>query len=153
QTLCDAIGFMLGGAWNADGVILFGSTSSPLMRISSAGATATPVTRKEPSRGELYHTDPVFLSNGKQFLYFRPSSKPEYQGDFACSLDATPEQQTLNRIQPMDFSPASAPAREGNSLGRLPFLQDRTLMVVPFDERRLTPTGEPVLVAEEVGNV
>jgi serine/threonine protein kinase len=153
QTLCDATGTMLGGTWKADGVILFGSNSGPLMRISSAGGTATPVTRRETSRGELYHTDPVFLPDRKQFLYFRHSSKPEYQGEFAGSLDATPEQQSLNRIQPVDFSPVYAPAREGNSLGRLLFLQDRSLLAVPFDERRLTTAGEPVLVAEEVGTV
>ena len=82
QTLCEAPWFMLGGAWNADGVILLGNNTGPLMRISSAGGTATPVTRKETSRGELYHTDPVFLSDGKHFLYFRHSSSRRIM---ACS--------------------------------------------------------------------
>jgi hypothetical protein len=85
----------------------------PLMRISSAGGTATPVIRKEASRGDLYNTDPVFLSDGKHFLYFRHSSKPENQGLLAGSLDAQPERQSLNRIQPVNFSPAYTPAREG----------------------------------------
>ena len=153
QTLCGAPGYMLGGDWNADGVILFGSNIGPLMRISSVGGTAAPVTSMEASRGDLFHSDPVFLSDGKHFLYFRHSSQPGNQGVFAGSLDARPGEQSLNRIQPADFSPAYTPAREGSSPGRLLFLRDRTLMALPFDERRVTTDGEPVPVVEQVGTV
>ena len=144
---------MLGGAWNADGVILFGTTISPLMRISSAGGIPTAVTQKEASRGELYHTDPLFLSDGKHFLCFRHSSKPENQGVFTGFLDTQPEQQSLRRIQSVDSSPAYTPARDGESRGRLLFLQEATLVEQTFDERRLTTDGEPVPVAEQVGNI
>jgi len=153
QTLCDAPPTMLGGAWNADGVILFGSNSGPLMRVSSAGGTATPVTRMEASLGHPYHSDPVFLSDGKHFLYFRHSPEPENQGVFAGSLDTRPEQQSLTRIQPVDFSPAYAPPREGNSPGHLLFLHDGTLVARAFNERRLTAEGDPIPVAGRVGTV
>jgi hypothetical protein len=36
QTLCDAVGLLLGGSWNADGVILFGG-SGPILRVSAPG--------------------------------------------------------------------------------------------------------------------
>ncbi len=153
QTLCDAPWIMLGGAWNAGGVILLGNNAGPLIRISSGGGMAMPVTRKEASRGELYHSDPVFLSDGKHFLYFRHSSNPENQGVFAGSVDARPEQQGLNRIQPVDFSPAYTPPRDGNSPGRLLYLRDGSLVAQAFDERRLTTDGEPVPLVGQVGTV
>ena len=68
---------MLGGSWNRDGVILFGNNTGPLMRVSAAGGDPSPVTRVEQSRGDTYQSDPIFLPDGRHFLYFRHSDRPE----------------------------------------------------------------------------
>ena len=59
QTLCDIPGVMRGGAWNNDGVIIFGITAAGLYRVSSSGGAAVPLTTIEP--GEISHRGPSFL--------------------------------------------------------------------------------------------
>jgi len=150
QTLCDAPGVMLGGTWNSDGVILFGSNSAPILRVSSTGGVATPVTGIDPSRAEGSHSDPVFLPDGRHFLYFRRSSHPELAGIFAGSLDVQPGRQNIQRIQAAEFRFGYAPPR-GALPGYLLFMRDGTLMAQVFDERRLEAVGEAVPVADQVG--
>lgn len=150
QTLCDGVNVLLGGSWNKDGVIIFGSNNGPLMRVSTAGGIASPVTRLEPSRDEITHTDPIFLPDGRHFLYVRRSPRVENAGIYAGSLDSKPEQQSLNRLQATDFSPAYTPPRRG-APGYLLFLRERTLVAQAFDDRRLDVVGEPVPIAEQIG--
>jgi serine/threonine protein kinase len=153
HSLCDAADVMLSGSGNSSGVLLFGSNSGPVYRVSSAGGPSSPVTRFEPSRNESYHSDPIFLPDGVHFLYFRHSSTAEYQGVFVGSLDVKPEQQSLQRIQSVEFSPGYVPPRDGSSIGHLLFLRNETLMAQPFDQRRLETAGDPVPIAEQVGTV
>jgi eukaryotic-like serine/threonine-protein kinase len=150
QTLCDATGVLLGGSWNRDGVILFGSNSGVIRQVSSAGGVPSPVTQAESSHQEGNHSDPVFLADGRHFIYLRRSSLAEYNGVFVGSLGVKPEEQSAKRIQVTDFSPAYAPPA-GGGLGHLLFLRDGTLMAQPFDERGLQTAGEPFPIAENVG--
>jgi WD40 repeat protein len=150
QTVCEGVGVLLGGSWNSDGVILFGSNNGPILRVPSAGGAASPVTKMERERGEGNHTDPIFLPDGHHFLYVRRSTRAENSGVYAGSIDLPPEQQSLKRIQATAFSPGYAPPRNGSS-GRLLFLRDGTLMSQALDDRRLEVTGEPTPVAEQIG--
>jgi Tol biopolymer transport system component len=150
QTLCDTAGVMLGGTWNADGVILFGGNNGGIMRVSSAGGVAAPVTRVDQTRDEGNHTDPIFLLDGRHFLYVRRSGHSEEAGVYAGLIDVKPEQQSLKRILASDFSIGYAPPR-ASSPGRLLYLRDESLMAQAFDERRLEVVGEPVPIAERVG--
>src|SRR5215831_11384277 len=83
---------------------------------------------------------------------FRHSSKAEYQGVFVGSIESKPEAQSLTRIQPVDLSPGFAPPRDGGSMGHLLLVRDGSLLAFPFDVRRLETVGEPVPIAEQVGN-
>lgn len=141
---------LLGGSWNADGVILFGSNNGPIIRVSSAGGNASPVTTVDRTRDETNHTDPIFLPDGRRFLYLRRSSRRENAGIYVGSLDAKPGQHSLKRIQPADFNFGYTSPRSG-SLGHLLFLQDDNLVMQSFDDRRLEVVGEPVPIAEQVG--
>jgi eukaryotic-like serine/threonine-protein kinase len=149
QTLCDSPNVLLGGSWNADGVILAGSNIGPIVRISSAGGAASPVTRLEPSRGEIDHSDPIFLPDGRHFVYFRLTTRPETSGIYAGDLDTPPERQSLKRLQATDFSAGFAPA--GRGPGHLLFLRDGALMAQAFDASRLETAGEPAPLIEQVG--
>jgi serine/threonine protein kinase len=103
QTLCDVTRTVLGGSWNRDGVIIMGNNGGPLMRVTSDGGTPVPVTALDPTRDSLYHASPVFLPDGRHFLY-RRAGKPDYAGIYLGSLDDKPESQSTKRLVASDFS-------------------------------------------------
>jgi len=67
----------------------------------------------------------------------------ENTGLYLGSLDAAPDQQSLQLLQPTMFS-------VGYTMGHILFLRDGTLMAQAFDERKLQPTGDAVVVAEQI---
>ncbi|HTW22927.1 MAG TPA: protein kinase [Candidatus Baltobacteraceae bacterium] len=154
QTLCGITGILLGGAWNSDGVIVFATARggpTGLMQVSDNGGTATPVTSVDSSRKETFHGFPVFLPDGRHFLYLRGSDAPENSGIYVGSLDAKPSEQSLNRLWANTSQPAYVPPSDGRP-GYILFVRDRVLVAQPFDARRLEPTGEPVPLAEQLGS-
>ncbi len=132
----------LGGAWNRDGVILFApGTLGPLLRISATGGTPTRATPLPHAGSGQGHRWPVFLPDGKHFLYFVDwSNKADAQqdGTYLASLDSG-ETKRMSDLK-------------GNvvySSGNLLFVRDRTLLAQPFDPARLETTGPPVPIAEQ----
>jgi eukaryotic-like serine/threonine-protein kinase len=75
-----------GAAWNRDGSIVFASGTSGLMQVPAAGGLATPVTTLDKSRGEIGHSWPQFLPDGKHFLYFARSQDPDQSGIYVQAL-------------------------------------------------------------------
>jgi len=140
-----------GGAWGKDGAIIFGTTGTGLFRCSVSGGLSTPLTTLDPSRQEIFHGRPIFLPDGRHFLYVRYSRAPELTGVYAGSLDTKPEEQERRLLIAGQFGAAYAPSGNQTS-GHLLFLRGNTLVAQPFDARRLELVGEPVPVAEEVGN-
>jgi len=134
------------GTWNRDGVILFGSwgggSGGPIWRVDASGGAANALTQVDTSKGELYHTWPTLLPDGKHFLYFR-SGPPEIQGIYAGSLNAKPEEQSRERVLASPFPVAYAS-------GYLFFLRERTLLAQPFNTGRLRLQEAPIVVAEGV---
>ena len=60
----------VGGAWNADGTILFApNTVSPLLRLPSSGGESVAVTHVDTPR-QMGHRLPVFLPDGRRFLFY-----------------------------------------------------------------------------------
>jgi eukaryotic-like serine/threonine-protein kinase len=153
QTICDVLdGGAVGGSWNRDGTIIFGTNAGrhSLMRVSPDGGTASPVTRVEASRNEIQHDHPSFLPDGRHFIYTRLSRTPENSGIYVGSLDAKPEEQSLKRLVATESSAEYVPSRDGAD-GFLLFLREGTVMEQPFDSRRLELAGAPITVAEQVG--
>ena len=69
QVLCDAPNGR-GGTWNRDGVIVFTPESfGGLFRVSSGGGSPVEITKPDASRFETSCRWPVFLPDGKHFLY------------------------------------------------------------------------------------
>jgi serine/threonine protein kinase len=136
-TASPAIG---GGTWNRDGVILFGpGGASPMLRVSSAGGSATPVTSLDPSRQQIAHEWPSFLPDGKHFLYFADSDS-ENAGIYVGSLDSKETKLILN----VSSSPLYSPP------GYLLFVRAGTLLAQPFDADRLELKGDAIPIAEGV---
>ena len=150
QLLCDTPdGDIGGGSWNQDGVILLGSQSHGIYRVSASGGVATPVTVIDASRQERFHRRPVFLPDGRHFLYVRVSRVPENSGIYLGLLDAKPDKQSPKRLLAGQTGGAYAPTAD-TAFGHVLFLQDGTLMAQSFDLKKGELTGEPVPVAEQV---
>ena len=117
------------------------------MRVSAAGGVATPLTAiASPNQ---FHFFPSFLQDGRHFVYLRFSPDGN-QGIYVGSLDATPEQQSTQRLLDTPLMPAYAPSPDPGA-GHLLFVRDGTLWSRPFDARRFALAGEAVAIAERVG--
>lgn len=139
QTLCTSKYLVGSGAWNRDGVIVFGGFGTGnLQRVSAAGGIPVELT---VAGGAL----PSFLPDGKHFLYLS-STGSQGGGMYAGSLGAKPTEQPQERIL---ANQTAAIYVDGN----LFFVRDGTLMVQGFDAGKLQLRGEPVPVAENVGTV
>jgi hypothetical protein len=66
-----------GGAWNADGVIVFAPDStSPLHRVASAGGQSVPVTEIDGERHNS-HRHPRFLPDGQHVIFLARGNSPQ----------------------------------------------------------------------------
>ena len=136
--ICEAR-FGGGGTWNRDGVIVFApAIESALFRVAATGGIPTPLTVLDRAHGESAHVGPVFLPDGRHFLFGLIGG--DAAGTYVASLDSSDRK----RI-PVEES------RHGfSSPDLLFFMQDRTLMAQHLDLERLQLTGEPMRVAEGV---
>jgi Tol biopolymer transport system component len=144
QVLCDAPNGR-GGTWSEDGVIVFSpdALGVGLFRVSSWGGSPVEVTKLDTSRFETSHRWPVFLPDGKHFLYLGAnfSGNLEYNAIFLGSLDSQ-ERRLL-----VSTSANAAYAEPGYLL----YLRDnKTLVAQPFDRKRYVLSGEPHTLSDEV---
>jgi serine/threonine protein kinase len=149
ETLCDLQDTAVGGSWSRDGVIIFGTGSGGIMRVSANGGSASALTALDSSRGETNHVLPSFLPDGRHFIYMRGSGNAGNNGVYIGSLDVGPEQQDSKRLLATGFGAIYVPSSDGES-DQLLYDRDGTLMAQPFDGRRMELTGEPVHVAEQL---
>src|SRR5579864_2965433 len=111
QTLCEAGGIGM-GSWSRDGVIIFGaSAQGPLRRVPASGGVPTDVTAVNRQRGEAFHSSPIFLPDGRHFLYLLGGS-PEVNGIYVGSLDAKPAEQKRERLLASRFSAGYTPSQD-----------------------------------------
>ena len=161
QMIADVSGAsVIGGAWNRDGVIVFGSNpggrpgSGGLFKVSAAGGNISAITALDAGRQEMGHRFPVFLPDGRRFLYLRASYDPEQSGIFVGDIDVAPEKQSLTRVVATPAAPAvfmPSPTSVSSSSGHLLFFRANALMLQPFDLKTLQVSGEPQSIAEPVG--
>jgi Tol biopolymer transport system component len=147
QTLCDAPSGR-GGSWNRDGVIIFtptGQLDEGLYRISASGGTPTGFSFPDKGRGESSHRWPVFLPDGKHFLYLAFNvSLQDAQGRadsiFVGALDSA-EKKFVTK----------APANAGYAApGYLLYFRDNMLFAQRFDANKFELTGEATPVLNDI---
>jgi serine/threonine protein kinase len=140
QTLCDA-GVGAGGAWSANGVIIFSpDTANGLHRISSSGGVQSPLTTLDETRLEVAHKYPQFLPDQKHYLFLAQSTRGENSAIYVGAIDSKETKLLVNARATARYMPP----------GYLLFLRDRTLMAQSFDANQLTLAGEPFPLAEQV---
>ena len=142
QTICDAKDGR-GGAWNHDDVILFTPTPSDgLFRVPAAGGTPTPVTELDTKGGETSHRWPVFLPDGKHYLFWIQGAKvAEDGGIYVGSLDS----KERRLLVPTESSGAYAEP------GYLLFVRDGALLAQKLNLGKLQLEGDARPVAAHVG--
>jgi Tol biopolymer transport system component len=129
-----------GGAWNADGTILFAlGTGAPLLRIPASGGEVMPVTRLAP--GHTTHRLPKFLDDGRHFIFY-VQGDVDTQGIYLASLDGG---------EPKRLATAET---AGELLGpdRLVFISRGALVTQRFNLTRGELLGGPETLADLVGS-
>jgi Tol biopolymer transport system component len=139
QPICSAADAR-GGSWSTTGQILFtGNSSSPLYRVPATGGVPAAVT--ELKGGEQSHRYPLFLPDGRHFLYLAlrgdASEKGIYWGDV--------QSKTTRRVA----NDMSRPAYDAR--GFLLFVRQGTLVAQRFDAANGEASGDPAPLADRVG--
>ncbi len=128
-----------GGTWSRDNVILFTQRSGRLAQVPAGGGVTSPLTTIEGNGGEVFNFSPVFLPDGRRFIY-ASIGKGEVRTElYLASLDAAFARKRL----PLDATVQYA-------AGRLWFLRGSTLMAQPFDPVLGALSAEAVPIAEHV---
>jgi Tol biopolymer transport system component len=130
-------GSFFGGAWGADGSILYG-TPAGIRRISAeGGASETITTAEKPETGHYW---PFILPDGKNYLYLAWSPETDKRSVMAGTLGDGER----TRLLAADSNPQY-------SAGYLLLRREATVLAQPFDAQRLTLSGGPAQIAGDIG--
>jgi serine/threonine protein kinase len=143
QTLADAPEAR-GGAWGADGTILYTpNPTSPLLRIPAAGGTPSQaIGQQKPASSAGAQRWPAFLPDGRHFIFFQfaPGSQAGAQGNIHLGELDSQQDTTL----------VGSDYRGQYASGHLVFVRGGNLITQRFDEKKLRLAGDPVPIAEQV---
>jgi Tol biopolymer transport system component len=140
RTLCDAAAAR-GGAWGADGKIVFSANvGGSIDLVSETGGQPRPLPQLTSRHGEVYRW-PSFLPDGRHFLYYVGYGDANVMGAHVASVDSS----ETRRVAPdADAAAAYAPP------GYLVYRSGDRLMSRPFDVRAMRPTGDVSPIVEDV---
>jgi Tol biopolymer transport system component len=134
-----------GGTWGRNAAIVYGANFNPpsLFMVPATGGTPAPATRIETRRGEYLHRFPVFLPDGRHFLYQSRGSTAEARGIFLGAVGG-PDGETV-RILPIDSNAVYVPAA-GADPGVLLYMANGRIEAQRFDpaRRALVGTARPL---------
>jgi serine/threonine protein kinase len=137
QIICPALAGR-GGSWNSSGTIIFTpNIRESIYQVSDAGGTPTAVTKLDA--GHYTHRNPIFLPDGKHFLFIQRLEENTTGDLYVGSLDAS--------------TPKLVVARASNAAfvhGYLLFLRDRNLVAQRFDPSSFTVSGNPIPIAQNL---
>jgi Tol biopolymer transport system component len=144
QTICDAPSGR-GGTGNKDGVIVFtpdGRQGGGLYRVLASGETPRPIAIPDRARGEDSYRWPMFLPDGRHYLYMAANFSGQNEADaiFVGSLDSNERRFVVK---------ASANAAYA-APGYLAFYRDKTLLAQRFDLKHFAVTGQPTAMRADV---
>ncbi|MFL5483667.1 MAG: BTAD domain-containing putative transcriptional regulator [Gemmatimonadaceae bacterium] len=148
-TVNDTLTGLAGASWGADGMIYADNDGTAgLVRVEAkAGAIPNRFTTLDTANGEIDHTWPDVLPNGKGVLFtVTYSGKKGVKGRFSYAIAVAKIPSGKHRVIVQD----ATFARYASSGHLLYVTDDKTLMAVPFDQNSMTLTGEPVALTEGI---
>lgn len=135
QTVCDAP-HGRGGSWSPNGVILLApDVGSAIYQVGESGGEPVAVTRLSAPNDA--HRHPVFLPDGKRFLFVARDRATDVVS--VGSLDGEPQQRVVENASDAAFAG-----------GRLFFVRDFNLASQSFDAAKLAVSGELAPLADHV---
>jgi len=127
-----------GGAWQADGTILFApNATGPLFRVSATGGQPTVATHLETGQND--HRAPVILPDGRHFLYYARGT-PQVRGVYVARLDGSDSRRLLDADAAAVYAAA----------GYLLFVRQGELYAQSFDATRLALNGDAFRIADRI---
>ena len=142
STICDAP-LPRGAAWTSDDTIVFTpQTTGGLSVVSAYGGDPRPLTKADVAARERSHRWPAVLPGGKAVLFSVQLSGSDYDEGIVEAVEIASGQRTV--VHKGGAFPRWAPS------GHVLFARKGTIYALPFDARRLVPTGRPVPVLEKV---
>jgi serine/threonine-protein kinase len=146
-SLTDSLIGAPGLAWGWDGYIYYDRIGvGPLMRVRETGGKAESIGTLDSTRGELQHSWPDPLPNGKGVIFTASHHGPGAMGgpeEEIAVLDlATRRHRVLFR---------GIFARYSRTGHLLYVTSEGALLVVPFDQDRMELAGDPVALGDGVG--
>jgi eukaryotic-like serine/threonine-protein kinase len=141
QVICNTFGSARGGTWGPDGTILFTpGTNNGIQKVSSKGGTPQDITKLDPNIIDGSHRFPVFLPDGKHFLFTLWSNHVETAakvgGIYLGSLED-------NQIRKLSSDSSQAILAGSN---RILIYRNQSLQAISFDAEKLEITS----VLEEI---
>jgi Tol biopolymer transport system component len=126
-------------SWSPRGVILYRGEQGRLYRISDSGGQPTPATTIDRSREESTHAHPLFLPDGRRFLFLALSGDRLKHAIYLASLDSDSRTRLVDVTSQPDYW-----------AGHLLYQRGGTVMAQPFDDQHGRLTGDAVPVVEGV---
>lgn len=134
---------MRGATFGPDGTVLFKDDTRRGISCLSPGATSTTAaTELNATRGDRAHEWPVFLPDGRQFLFLGRTGDAETSGVYLGSLDSAETRFV-----------ARADSNAAYASGHLLYVRGGTLLAQSFDASRGEVSGDPVTVEPRVCSV
>ena len=142
QVICDAPNGR-GGTWNKNGVILYTpDVFLGIYRVSAEGGTPTEETRLDESRAESSHRWPIFLPDGKHYIYLSAN----FAGQFDKNALFLGELGSKGRQLLVSASSNAAYAEPGHLL----YMRDNELVAQSFDLKSFSVSGQPHQILREI---
>ncbi len=152
ENICATAAMTGGGAWNRDGTIVFApSLSDGLYRVAATGGTPQPVVRLNPKESELSAMWPQFLPDQRHILYFLLTGTAATTGIYAAGWDGAERRFLFASETNAVYSGIAG--RDPSGKGYLLYVRGSELVGQPFHASRLSPAGEPVVLADRVGAI
>ena len=137
ETLADAPDGR-GATWSGSNTIVFApDASGPLYKIAATGGTPTPATTLDAQ--QYGHRLPVFLPDGRHFLFAALPAKAGRFDIFTASVDDP----AATLVASLDNAPVYADP------GWLLYSRQGTLAAQPFDPVARRVSGEPIMLPDE----
>jgi Tol biopolymer transport system component len=141
-TLADALD-PRAGTWGRDGVILYTPDSEgPVFRVSAEGGPAAEATALDTTLGVSTHRYPVFLPDGRHFLYLARragAGAGEEPAIYAASLGSPKRTRVVGVASNVVYAS-----------GQLLYVRGGILVAQPFDVGRLATTGPAVPLVDDL---